>query len=248
MDTNIQIQSLKSQIDNMKLQINNIELQNNNMNMMMGSTINDQFLNLSIQMFNAGIQSFTTGKNLYMSSYPEKFYKQIKDISKQINFFISEYKISKQQKMLQPLFPNPMIPYPIPNPVIQNPMMQNPVNPIPANPNEVNPIPVEPIEVKPIPVDPIPVDPIPLMIQFENELYKFRFKNASGLEEKEIEINKNASVKELLNKFKKETGRISIDGFNFLCGGENIKNDEERKVKDLFGKDIIFFNNLNSYF
>ena len=56
MDTNIQIQSLKSQIDNMKLQINNIELQNNNMNMMMGDTINDQLLNLSIQMFNAGIQ------------------------------------------------------------------------------------------------------------------------------------------------------------------------------------------------
>ena len=47
MDTNIQIQSLKSQIDNMKLQINNIELQNNNMNMMMGDTINDQLLNLS---------------------------------------------------------------------------------------------------------------------------------------------------------------------------------------------------------
>ena len=55
MDTNIQIQSLKSQIDNMKLQINNIELQNNNMNMMMGDTINDQLLNLSIQMFKAGI-------------------------------------------------------------------------------------------------------------------------------------------------------------------------------------------------
>ncbi len=87
-----------------------------------------------------------------------------------------------------------------------------------------------------------------IMQQLENELYKFKFKNASGSEEIEIEINKNATVKELLNKFKEESLRISIDGFNFLCGGENINNDEERKVKDLLGKDILFTNRLDSYF
>ena len=44
MDSNIQIQTLKSQIENMKLQINNISLQNSNM-LMMNAPIGDQLIN-----------------------------------------------------------------------------------------------------------------------------------------------------------------------------------------------------------
>ena len=217
MDTNIQIQSLKSQIDNMKLQINNIELQNNNMNMMMGDTINDQLLNLSIQMFNAGIQSFTTGKNLYMSNYPEKFYKQIKNISKQIISFISEYKNSQQQQqqMQQQMMQQQMM-----QQMMQQQMMQQQMQMMAQQ---------------------------QMMAQFENELYKFKFKNVSGTEEVEIKINKNSSIRELLNKFKEETLRISIDGYKFLCDGENIGINKERKVEDLFSKEIIFFEKQSGF-
>ena len=221
MDTNIQIQSLKSQIDNMKLQINNIELQNNNMNMMMGDTINDQLLNLSIQMFNAGIQSFTTGKNLYMSSYPEKFYKQIKNISKQIISFISEYKNSQQQQqqmqqqMMQQQIMQQMMAQ---QQMMQQQMMAQQM-----------------------------IAQRQMMEQFENELYKFKFKNVSGTEEVEIKINKNSSIRELLNKFKEETLRISIDGYKFLCDGENIGINKERKVEDLFSKEIIFIEKQSGF-
>ena len=84
-----------------------------------------------------------------------------------------------------------------------------------------------------------------IMAQIENEMYKFKFKNLSGTEEVEIKINKNSSVRELLNKFKNKTLRISIEGYYFLCGGENIGSDEERKVEDLLGKEIVFIPNQN---
>ena len=51
MDSNIQIQTLKSQIENMKLQIDNISIQNNNM-FMMNAPIGGQLINLSMQMLN----------------------------------------------------------------------------------------------------------------------------------------------------------------------------------------------------
>lgn len=60
MDSNIQIQTLKSQIENLKLQIDNIEMQNNQKNTTILSNyenqIGEQLLNLSIQMFNAGFK------------------------------------------------------------------------------------------------------------------------------------------------------------------------------------------------
>ena len=54
MDTNLQIQGIKSQVNNMKLQIENIEMQNNN-GFMMQNPIGEQLLNLSIQMLNSGL-------------------------------------------------------------------------------------------------------------------------------------------------------------------------------------------------
>jgi len=86
-----------------------------------------------------------------------------------------------------------------------------------------------------------------MMAQFENELYKFKFKNVSGTEEVEIKINKNSSIRELLNKFKEETLRISIDNYKFLCDGENIGNNKERKVEDLFSKEIIFIEKQSGF-
>ena len=100
MDTNIQIQALKSQIDNIKLQIDNIEMQSNNM-LMMNNSISEQILNISIQMFNAGIQAFNTGKNMNMMMNIQNSYDKLKKISVQINSIISEYDNKNQMQLMQ---------------------------------------------------------------------------------------------------------------------------------------------------
>ena len=101
MDTNIQIQALKSQIENIKLQIDNIEMQSNNILMMNNNSINEQILNLSIQMFNAGIQAFNTGKNMNMMMNIQNSYNKLKKISEQINSIISEYDNMNQIQLMQ---------------------------------------------------------------------------------------------------------------------------------------------------
>ena len=101
MDTNIQIQSIKSQIENIKLQIDNIEMQSNNMLMMNNNSISEQILNISIKMFNAGIQAFNTGKNMNMMMNIQNSYDNLKKISVQINSIISEYDNMNQMQLMQ---------------------------------------------------------------------------------------------------------------------------------------------------
>ena len=101
MDTNIQIQALKSQIENIKLQIDNIEMQSNNMLMMNNNSISEQILNISIQMLNAGIQAFNTGKNMNMMMNIQNSYDKLKKISVQINSIISEYDNMNQMQLMQ---------------------------------------------------------------------------------------------------------------------------------------------------
>ena len=98
MDTDFQIQSLKSQIESMKLQIGNIEIQNKSM--MMSNLIGEQLFNLSIQLFNTGIQAFNIGKKIYKNANKELFYKQLGEISNQINSIIKENENEIQQKIL----------------------------------------------------------------------------------------------------------------------------------------------------
>ena len=103
MDSNIQIQTLKSQIENLKLQIDNIEMQNNQKNTTILSNyenqIGEQLLNLSIQMFNAGIQTFNTGKSNIMPLNLDKYYIQLSNISNQINSIIEDH--NKQKQMME---------------------------------------------------------------------------------------------------------------------------------------------------
>ena len=99
MDSNIQIQTLKSQIENMKLQIDNISMQNNNM-LMKNAPTSSQLINLSMQMLNTGIQTFNIGKTMMIDMNMDNFYEQLKKVSEQINTMINEYKI-QQQMMLQ---------------------------------------------------------------------------------------------------------------------------------------------------
>ena len=95
MDSNFQIQTIKSQIDNMKLQIENIEMQNNNMmNQMMFNQIGEPLLILGIQMLNIGIQTFNFGKNLSINL--NKYFDQLKNISEQIINLIIFFYIQKQ--------------------------------------------------------------------------------------------------------------------------------------------------------
>ena len=103
MDSNIQIQTLKSQIENMKLQIDNISMQNNNM-LMKNTPISSQLINLSIQMLNTGIQTFNIGKTMMIDMNMDNFYEQLKKVSEQINTMINEYKMQmmlQQQMMIQ---------------------------------------------------------------------------------------------------------------------------------------------------
>ena len=263
MNSNIQIQSLKSQIDSMKLQINNIEIQNNNM--MIADAINEQLLNLSIQMFNAGIQSFTTGKNLYMCNYPEKFYKQIINISKQINSFISEYKYNLQKEIQPTIIPVPSV----------QPLMIQPPKIQPSVVEVMNPPVVEVIEppamqqtmMCPTEVQHQNIQQQKIQQEFDQqqmlikqmiaeqmmieqhikneqkELIKFKFINAANSESVEIQVNNQTMVKDLLNKFREKKHLFSINTYKFICGGENIKMNDYRKVKDLLNNNIIFFVN-----
>ena len=102
MDSNFQIQTIKSQIDNMKLQIENIEMQNNNMmNQMMVNQIGEPLLILGIQMLNVGIQTFNFGKSLSINL--SKYFDQLKNISEQIINLININNIDNQKQMMQQL-------------------------------------------------------------------------------------------------------------------------------------------------
>ena len=98
MDSNIQIQTLKSQIENMKLQIDNISMQNNML--MMNAPIGDQLINLSMQMLNAGIQTFNIGKTMMMNMNMDNYYEQLKKVSEQINTMLNDDNIQRQQMMM----------------------------------------------------------------------------------------------------------------------------------------------------
>ena len=97
MNSNIIIQSLKSQLHSMKLQIDNIEIQNNNMMMGMNDTIVEQLLNISIQIINVGIQAFISEINKIINN--NKFYEQLREASGQINSLVNSYDM--QQQMIQ---------------------------------------------------------------------------------------------------------------------------------------------------
>ena len=100
MDTNIQIQSLKSQIMNINFQLDNIDEQNKKAFMINKIQIGEQLLNLSIQILNIGIQAFTFGKATITNHI--KYSEQLKLISQKINSLIYENNIP-QQKMINQL-------------------------------------------------------------------------------------------------------------------------------------------------
>ena len=113
MDTNFQIQSLKSQLESIKLQMDNIEMQNNSLQM--SNPIGQQLFILSMQLFNAGIQAFNTGKIMYKANDNKKFYEQLRKISEQINSIIKESDIQQipqttliQQQAFNPPLTNQM--------------------------------------------------------------------------------------------------------------------------------------------
>ena len=105
MDSNIQIETLKSQIENMKLQIDNISMQNNNM-FMMNAPIGGQLINLSMQMLNTGIQAFNIGKSIMLNMNMDNYYEQLKKVSEQINTMLNEYNMQQQMMMQQQIQEN----------------------------------------------------------------------------------------------------------------------------------------------
>ena len=101
MDTNIKIQTIKSQIENMKYQIDSMQMQNNNMLLNNNNSLGEQLINLSFQLFNAGIQAFNFGKNLLNILAKENYNEQLRNISKEINKIIGANDMQQQmQKMM----------------------------------------------------------------------------------------------------------------------------------------------------
>ena len=105
MDTNIQIQSLKSQIMNINFQLDNIDEQNKKAFMINKIQIGEQLLNLSIQILNIGIQAFTFGKATITNHI--KYSEQLKLISQKINSFIYENDILQQKMNNQIMIQHP---------------------------------------------------------------------------------------------------------------------------------------------
>ena len=113
MDTDIQIQAIKSQIEYMHLQIDNIQNQNNIMDMnMMNNQIGEQLFNLSFQLLNTGMQAFNTGKKIIDVVNADKFYEKLKYISEQINLITIQNLVDKmkhQQQMNKQMIMNPQM-------------------------------------------------------------------------------------------------------------------------------------------
>ena len=113
MDTDIQIQAIKSQIEYMHLQIDNIQNQNNIMDMnMMNNQIGEQLFNLSFQLLNTGMQAFNTGKKIIDVVNADKFYEKLKYISEQIYLITIQNlmdKMKHQQQMNKQMMMNPQI-------------------------------------------------------------------------------------------------------------------------------------------
>ena len=113
MDTDIQIQAIKSQIEYMHLQIDNIQNQNNIMDMnMMNNQIGEQLFNLSFQLLNTGMQAFNTGKKIIDVVNADKFYEKLKYISEQINLITIQNlmdKMKHQQQMNKQMMMNPQM-------------------------------------------------------------------------------------------------------------------------------------------
>ena len=113
MDTDIQIQAIKSQIEYMHLQIDNIQNQNNIMDMnMMNNQIGEQLFNLSFQLLNTGMQAFNTGKKIIDVVNADKFYEKLKYISEQINQITIQNlmdKMKHQQQMNKQMIMNPQM-------------------------------------------------------------------------------------------------------------------------------------------
>ena len=113
MDTDIQIQAIKSQIEYMHLQIDNIQNQNNIMDMnMMNNQIGEQLFNLSFQLLNTGMQAFNTGKKIIDVVNADKFYEKLKYISEQINLITIQNlmdKMKHQQQMNKQMIMNPQM-------------------------------------------------------------------------------------------------------------------------------------------
>ena len=105
MDTNIQIQSLKSQIMNINFQLDNIDEQNKKAFMINIIQRGEQLLNLSIRILYIGIQAFTFGKATITNHI--KYSEQLKLISQKINSFIYENNILQQKMNNQIMIQHP---------------------------------------------------------------------------------------------------------------------------------------------
>ena len=215
MDSNNQIQSLKSQIENMKLQIDNIEMQNNNRNMMNSMTIDSQIgellLNLCIQMLNIGIQSFNTGKN--MTTNTNKYYDHLRELSNQINSILSSYDMQQQMEMQQQMMQQQMM---------QQQMMQQMQLMQQMQMIEQNQM-MQPMQM-------------PQNLgnnQEKKNKIKIIFEN--NLKGKKIyEVYKGTKLSYLFELYIKKIYGITHKNIKFLYNGLTLEKNDQRKIEDVF--------------
>ena len=208
MDTNIKIQTIKSQIENMKYQIDGMQMQNNNMLINNNNSLGEQLVNLSFQLFNTGIQAFNTGKNLLNILAKENYNEQLRKISKEINKIIGANDMQQQmQKMMiqQNMMNQMMIQQQF---EAQNQqqliMMQQPM----MNQNNDN---------------------------LDVEVYRFNiiFKNQMG-ETITIQAKIEAKVEEILDQYMQRAYEFKKEKISFLYNGREINRNEQRTVANFF--------------
>ena len=209
MDSDIQIQTIKSQLENMKLQIDNIEMQNNNMMMQMSpNQVGDQLLNLSIQMFNTGIQAFNIGKNKVINNI-NRFLQQITQISDQIKNIKKDCESLLQQQMMQQQMMQQQM---MQQQMMQQQMMQQQMQNIL---NNYNPM----------------IDDI-----IEKPEINVTFKNVSGISNI-IKVKIGTTICELFYEYSTKFYGTADKQLAYLYKGQRISRRDLRSIEEVFDND-----------
>ena len=208
MDTNIKIQTIKTQIENMKYQIDGMQMQNNNMLINNNNSLGEQLVNLSFQLFNAGIQAFNFGKNLLNILAKENYNEQLRKISKEINKIIGANDMQQQmQKMMiqQNMMNQMMIQQQFEAQYRQQLiMMKQPM----MNQNNDN-------------------------LNVEVHRFIIIFKNQMG-ETITIQAKIEAKVEEILDQYMQRAYEFKKEKISFLYNGREINRNEQSTVANFF--------------
>ena len=236
MNSDSQIQSIKSHIENLKMQIDNIETQNNSM-MMGNSRIGEQLINLSIQMLNTGIQTFILGKDNFEMIDITKFHNQIKKIKEQIK------SIESETEPMNPMMGNPMgmgmadSQDGMQQQMMQQQMMQQQM--MQQQMMQQQMMQQQMMQQQQAAEMQRQMQEILNGNNTYNDYLKFVFKHVNGTRN-EIKIRKGKKVKDLLEKYINAAFISDGKSLTFLYNAAKIDKNDQRRVEEVFKNSDIF--------